>query len=324
MKRKFLTEYALEYSNSYTIQIKAHNLSKSKEIRSELIDKLNTCHIYFITKRPKLYFRKDSLICDENGLRGDICYRINGKEQARDFSIPDKLEQKSLSISCEYPYNELTINYKNKKGVTDVLCKICADTIAYNLKKLNDYEVLYIGQSIGKNCDRNALDRLKSHSTLQEILAETSYHDHDSEIMLFMYAFEYERLLSGTDGANNSVNNSNENIERLLNSLENPPVEKQKIALIEAGLIRYFQPFYNEKYKSNFPDDKHKILQTCSSLDISGLVIQLNCSDYNYSLYSKSVELKNFHIITIDLLKKNDRISFFYSTDIKNIPGIIS
>jgi len=230
MERKFLTEYSLEYTVSYTFQIKAHYLSSSEEIPSEIIDELNKCHIYFITKNPNFYFRKDSIICNQYDLSGYICYKINGVEKEEYFSFPYQIEKKTLFISCEYPYKELTILYENEDGVQNVLCTVTVYEVCYvmRLKIFSDYEVLYIGQSFGRNGDRNAMDRLKSHSTLQKILAETSHNDPDSEITLFMYAFEYEHILSCTDGADPSVNNSNENIERLYDLIQNPPDKKKK------------------------------------------------------------------------------------------------
>jgi hypothetical protein len=45
--------------------------------------------------------------------------------------------------------------------------------------------------------------------------------------------------------------------------------------MAEAGLIRFFMPVYNEKFKNNYPDPKHVSVSTAYDLDLADIVIEL-------------------------------------------------
>ncbi len=120
----------------------------------------------------------------------------------------------------------------------------------------NQFETLYVGQAFGDG-NRSAQTRLRSHSTLQKILARTAYEYPDREIVIFMLEFDHDQIVSGMDGAPGAID-TDENEERLFNAIDNPPSKKQKISMIEAALIRYFQPKYNEIFKIKFPSPKLK------------------------------------------------------------------
>ncbi len=50
-------------------------------------------------------------------------------------------------------------------------------------------EILYIGQVYGKMGERDALKRLKSHDTLQKVLADTLYGDINYEVVITLWEF---------------------------------------------------------------------------------------------------------------------------------------
>lgn len=98
---------------------------------------------------------------------------------------------------------------------------------------------------------------------------------------------------------------------RFVSILENPLTQHQQICLAEAGLIRYFQPEYNEIYKESFPASDLKILSECYSLDFSALAVEINTEELRFNLYSKRVRAKNHHIANFDLINPSERLSFF-------------
>lgn len=328
MKRKFVTEYAIGYMNSYTAMLTAHQLMKGGEISESLKSDLSKCHIYIIAARPLPYFKHDSLKHEGNKLSGVIGYKIDGEEKLAPFNgYKWKLEDDAIKLSCDYPYREIvSLNAENKE-VTHLPASYLSSTyISKTENKIEDldrYEVLYVGQAFGNQGGRSAIDRLRSHSTLQKILALTN-HDHpDKEIMIFMYGFEHSQMISSMDGKAKYADNTEKNEDRLFHAINNPPSNKQKIGMIEAGLIRYFQPSYNEIFKIKFPSTKHKVLESCRKLDISGIIIELASSDLNLMLYSKQSAAINHHIIQIDLVSEKNRQSFFFSTGFENNPKVI-
>lgn len=326
MKRKFVTEYALGFLNSYTCWVTAHGLLNDNEINQEKAEELSNCHIYAITAIPTVYFEENSIKYKDSMLSGFIYYKVNGVKKKIEFKdVPFKLTEQAISIDCKYPHKEI-VSY-------DVDGNECRYIPAYYIAmllnqenkcpELNNYEVLYIGQAIGNKANRTAIDRLKSHSTLQKILARTSHEFPDKEITIFMYEFKHENMFTSIDGRATEAINTNENEKRLFNAIKNLPDKKQKISLIEACLIRYFQPYYNTIFKIKFPSIKAKILSSCYNLDISGLVVEINCEDLNYRLYSPSVKSKYHHIAKVDLFHSKDRDSFFSARSLGERPDII-
>jgi hypothetical protein len=327
MKRKFITEYALGYLNSYSSIVTAHQLLLGGRVDPEDQENLQKCHIYIIAARPIPYFNPDTLKLNNNKLSGEIRYKIDGKENAIPFEgYPWILDNKDSTIECKYPFKEIiSINPDGQEGTyvpASALTLMYLREARKEVSDLNRYEVLYVGQSIGQG-NRSALERLKSHSTLQKILALTNYDYPDREIMIFMYQFDNDQIFTSMDGRAKDANDSDENEERLMNAIHHPPTKQQKIGLIEAGLIRYFQPRYNEIFKIRFPSTKHKTLKSCRDLDVSSLVIEINCEDLNYFLYSPTVSPSIHHIAKIDLVASEKRLSFFNATGFSEMPDII-
>lgn len=292
----------------------------SKEVKSEL----SKCHIYIIAARPEPYFEPKSLKLENNMLSGELCYKVQGEEEKIAFKdFPWKLEEGAVSISCNYPYKEIvTLDRDNKE--TDIYLPASYLASVWNEQCFKDYKVLYVGQALGNQGNRSALERLKSHSTFQKIMGLTN-HDHpDQEIIIFMYQFENKQIITSIDGAAKGADMSSDNEHRLQEAAKNPPEKRQEIGMIEAALIRYFKPHYNEIYKIKFPSTKHKILKSCYDLDATGIVVELDSTDLKYRLYSDTALISDHHIVKIDLVSSQNRMSFFCGANFPNHPDIIS
>lgn len=325
MKRKYVTEYALHYMNSNVLVITADHLMSDNTPSIEMSNALDNCHIYFITTRPRPYFKPDKFKYQNNFLSGSLFYKISGVEYEISFKdYPWKKEKETVNTICPYPHREIHNIDTNSEIVTYFPASLLALSkhISDDLKDLKNYEVLYIGQALGNQGNRSAYQRLKSHSTFQKILARTQYDFPDKEIMIFMYEFDHEQYLTSIDGAAKNADTSEKNEARLFNAIRKPPHKKQKIGLIEAALIRYFQPQYNNEYKLKFPSPKHKVLKSCQDLDITGLMVEI-CSDLNdnrldYVLYSNTQKPNYYHFANIELVSEKNRMSFFNSTNFPN------
>ncbi len=326
MKRKFVTEYALHYMNSYTAMMTSYELMRGGQMNSDDEKMLDKCHIYIIAARPSPYFKPQTLKHENNLLSGTLCYRIGEQEYEHVFeSYPWRLEGDAVTIDCKYPYKEIVSLNVDGQEVTFIPASIFSirlNEMNLGVRDLNNYEVLYVGQAIG-NGTRSAKDRLKSHSTLQKILALTAHDYPGKEIMIFMYEFNNDQIMVSTDGAAKKSDNTEKNEDRLMNAIENPPKKSQKIGLIEAGLIRYFQPYYNEIFKVKFPSTKHKVLRSCYDLDVTGLIVELHSTNMGYFLYSSTVLPSSNHIANFDLVSSKNRHSFFHATNFVQLPNII-
>lgn len=324
MKRKNITEYGFGYMNSYTSMMSAHQLM-SDGVLSEGQDELDKCHIYIIATRPNPYFVADSLNHDGKQLSGQIGYKISGNEYLLDFTeVPFPLLDGAIEIRCEYPFRELwTYNAAGEKIRYFPASHFASILGAQNFEGvLNNFEVQYVGQAIGQG-NRSAQQRLKSHSTLQKILAKSAYAAPDDEILVFMFQFDHEQVFSSMDGRAIGAIDDESNEKRLMGAIRNPPDKKQKIAMVEASLIRYFQPHYNEVFRIKFPSTKHRILQSCQALDASALVVELDTSDLGFTLWSPTVKAHEHHIASFDLVNLQNRMSFFNATGLTEFPGVI-
>lgn len=317
MRRHFTNEYAFGYLNSFSAMVTAQQLSSDAKMSPIQEQQLSNCHIYFICSRPAFYFIPGTVKHENNTLSGEIGYKIEGAERNFDFVYEWTLEGDAINVKCEYPFKEVYSINKQGEIVTYVSASMIATVYSGHYGCYSDqasYEVLYIGQAVGKNGSRNAVERLKNHSTLQKILAQTFYNNPDQEIMLFMYAFEHESVYSSLDGRAGLKDDLDGNDERFKHAIQNRPSKNQSINMIEAALIRYFQPIYNEKFKLSKISPKLKALERCYKLDMSGLIVELNTENLSYSLYSKAIKKKFHHIVKIDLVSHQQRSSFFRPT----------
>lgn len=286
---------------------------KTTPEQQEVID---NSHIYLICKLPSLAFSKNSFNYENGRINGYLNYKVEGSIKEIPFDLDFPLVEGAVSVKLSnYPHRELLVYDKIGQEIrhfpAPVLCIGLGLHLTYT--ELRALEVLYIGQAFGDGT-RNAFDRLRSHSTLQKILAQVQYESPDSEI--YVLAFEYcpYRIFTTFDGRVKDVIKDYRDLQRFRSIMDNPLTEHQQICLVEAGLIRYFQPYYNEIYKNNFPSQNHKILQSCYDLDFSGLIVEIDTEELMFSLFSKTVPPSDHHICQIDILDPEERWGFFYFT----------
>lgn len=219
--------------------VTAQQLTSGGKINAAQEEQLSKCHIYFICSRPSFYFIDGSVKHEENILSGEIGYKIDGEEKRFDFEYYWMLEDGAVNVRCNYPFKEVISKNEEGHEVRYVPASIIATLYSSKLgcySDLSSYEVLYIGQAVGRNGNRNAVERLRSHSTLQKILAETFYNKPDQEIMLFMYAFEHEQICSSLDGRSGLIDDGDSDDQRFKAALKNRPKKNQAINMIEAVL----------------------------------------------------------------------------------------
>jgi hypothetical protein len=133
----------------------------------------------------------------------------------------------------------------------------------------------------------------------------------DDEIMLFAFEYPGYDVIASMDGTDKAAIRDESDSRRFPNIIDNLLTEHQKICLVEAGLIRYFKPPYNEIYKESFPAADQKILSHCDFVDFSGLIVEIDTSELGMELYSQSVSTDSHHIAQFNLVNPTERRSFF-------------
>lgn len=329
-RRKFLTEFAVNLCSARWLMTTASQITSGGTMGEEEQEVSDRCHIYLICQRPAISYANDSFKYEGGFIEGELQYSIKGSKRKIPFkqNFPLLEGAKELRLS-DYPHREVQTIDANGDIVrylpASALC--IGQGMHRENTELGKLEVLYVGQAFAKG-KRSALDRLKSHSTLQKILAEAQYNSPDNEVFLLTFEYAPYRIITQMDGRADTAIGDERDSDRFYSILENPLTEHQQICLTEAALIRYFAPEYNEIYKENFPSQKHKILEQCYELDFSGLIVEINTDELEFSLYSKNVKQSTHHICQIDLFNHEDRHGFFHYSNGNNsvwkMPDVIT
>ena len=315
-KRKYLSEFAVNLYSARWLLTTADQLVSGGVMDPAEKAVSDLCHIYLICKTPALSFSRDTFLYQDGVVSGHITYSINGKHRELPFRQEFPLLDEAVSVDLSaYPHREINTFDSNGEVVRYVPANTICMGHGMHIKnpELHNLEVLYVGQAYGDG-SRSAFDRLASHSTLQTILAQAQYNSPESTINILTFEYVPYRVITTMDGRAKVETSDSDDKKRFLSILDNPLTEHQQVCLTEAALIRYFQPHYNEIYKTSFPSQNHKILESCYELDFSGLVVEINTEDLYFSLYSDNAKPKQHHIAKLDLVNHEDRLGFFYHT----------
>lgn len=317
LKRKFLSEFAVNLFSARWLLMPATQISADGEMKQEEAEVSRKCHIYLVCERPAVVFDQQDFSYSNGEISGSLVYKIDGVEHREPFRRPFPLLDGAVELKLSaYPYREiqaLTAGGECVRYLPANSLSIASQPNAYD-HAFRQLKVLYVGQAFGGG-NRTALDRLRSHSTLQKILADTSYHSPDSEIMVLTVEYAPYRVLTSMDGRAANVIHDARDTARFTSIIDNPLKLSEQISLAEAALIRYFQPKYNKIFKKKFPSREMKVLSGCYEYDFSALAVEIDTDDLNFSLYSDNATPKMHHIINIDLVDHEDRASFFHFGD---------
>lgn len=269
------------YLDSYDI-IQQQDFNIFQEITS--IKKYN---IYFILKRPKITIDPNSFDISEKNIGLEFLVHNYGNIESRKISINNIFGTKNIKLKSKYPYNYFVMSILNHDNFIFKSNYFLDEIQRENPKKdeVLDYEVLYIGQSVGDSDDYNILKRLESHSTLQKIYSESILNNPDSDIWIMLANFRQINMTS-VNGMINSKSSDDIELKRFESFYEGKFSDKQKINFTEAALIKTFKPKYNKEYKNTFPNPNHSSYEECYKLDISGIVIELDLTSINRWLYT--------------------------------------
>jgi len=280
-------------------------------------DRNNPSHIYFIGKRPKITMELSNFEVTKEYII--LPFKIQIKEDYIDFPIKrsNPFGHSNVKLESTYPYSEFFL-YENGKVKLEGLVSVYLQELSRSMEPIQylDFEVLYIGQSYGKDGNRQSPDRLKSHSTLQGIYAEAMTNNPDSDIYIALASFEEIIITSFDRTKKMELNDYKIDKDRFLDIndklINNYISEQQKINFTEAALIKYFQPPYNKIYKDSFPNPSHSTYSECYDLDINSVMIELQIQNMvNCNFYTTNCPPKYIHIGKFLLHSYEDRKSLF-------------
>lgn len=294
-QREFQIEHALcMYAHSYII-LPASSLYDNQEIEY-LRDSCGNFHIYFIGYFPRVIFddvyeddRFVYLVVDVQGRRGKLTI-----EKPNGFHLS----------KCDDYWNLVDADGNELAPRLEEIFR----RISREQDRLI-FDVRYIGQAFGQDGNRNVIDRLLAHETLQKIAVRGVPDGYLLQLLLLEIQPQNTTITAILPNARNSET-SDERLQAGWEKLYGTD-EKERIALYEAAMIRYFQPEFNSKFVDSFPSTNLKILQDCYDKDFAAVIAEISFDDLPFHISSENIEAKPFHIAAYNLHSDADRSFFF-------------
>lgn len=309
-QRKNMSELGLGFYSDGTIILHPSSLHEIQNESPEVVSLAQRCHIYLILKRPRVSFVPNSIEIREAETVGKLRYLVSGVEHVIQFRLEGKANADRIEISA-YPHAKMSL-VKDEVAIFTIpahlLSLMCEDLSDASVK---DLEVVYVGKSYGDG-SRSARDRLLNHATLQKVLSDINQDDPDAEALLLLVEYCPPQIMVTMDSKGGALSiESDRDVAADIRRQCVEITEALEISIIEAGLIRYFEPPYNEKYKLSFPSQDHRILESAYNIDYSAITVEIN-TEQNYArLYSAKIAPGHHHVASFDLHDPKVRQSLF-------------
>lgn len=309
----FMTEFAVNLISSKYLLTSASQLMSDGEMPPNELEVSKNCHIYLVVARPAVHFDPSDFTFADGVISGSLVYRNDDGAQRHQFSSPFPLMDGAIRLELSpYPYNEIRtydpegriVRWMPANAVSVYQTQLSYEHAFRKLK------VLYVGQSYAGG-HSTAFDRLRKHDTLQKILATTAYESPSSEILVLTVEYLPPRIITMMNGMDKSLIRSERDEKRFNKALDADFSKKLQISLVEAALIRYFQPKYNTVYKKKFPSRDMKVLRECYQYDFSSLTVEFDTSELQLVTYSDGVAPSDHHIANFMLTDDAARTQFF-------------
>lgn len=291
------------------------------EAGSELRSHLERYNIYLICRRPRFSLAQHSLYLniENQTIIGEFVISLPMRKETKSFEFRNPLSEPINSLGeLEYPFDKLRFvtvsGFPIEMRISD-MTRFLSDP--FGLLPHSQLLVEYVGQAFGSDGNRYALDRLigetgkQGHGSLQKILSDLSASYLDDEVFVVLYSFEFykKHLIAG--GRYEPEVSFEDASDRFENFMKATLSRKKRIDLVEAALIRCFQPTYNEKYKKTFPKENHTILDALYDLDITGLGVSLSTEESFLPLCSSRVSPSCQHVASYPITNELDRATYF-------------
>ncbi len=304
------------------------------ESLSKQADGLPRCQIYAIAHRPRVTVSKGSFSCDLD--RMSMVYQSDwgdGEPATVQVELPNIFQE---LVSLEVEAGGSSLRFVREDGETrlegpagvllgeflrglDPRERSDAEAVDGNLL---DLKVCYVGQSGDPN--GAAQRRLLSHNKLQQILADVNRRKPYLEVWVVLMAFDSHSSMTtfgpwaSEMGWEESIHHWTES-ERTAHELE----DTRRTNLVEAALIRYFQPEYNVMFVDSFPDDRHATYEFAYEVDYNAVGFELETlSTISCRLWTDVAEPTFIHSRLFPLHAAEDRL-FLLDPIAQDLSGIV-
>lgn len=273
-------------------------------------------HLYLICKRKKLFF--DSCSNDNPDYNETKFYLLNDKHEKEFISVK---HSKDIFIHKSSD-NKYTLDYKEHQNiefddytVINSLFHLTKDLIGDKEKNtiISDLEVLYIGQSYGRNKKRQIDKRLTNHEKLQKIALDIIQKGTLEEVLVIGLNYLVKDLATAVVTVDTDRNNfSLENLLKLRNNAAKRIPESQEITVFEAALINYFQTELNIEYREKFPSLGYSSYEEIYKTNFDYTSMEINTYEAGARIFSKNTPERKFIHSKQFALDSNDQKKNFF------------
>lgn len=285
---------------------------------------LESYNIYLLGTRPRISIHLPSLGLDLSGQIVEGVFNVHLEDEIVQvpFTYEHKLELPITALGGhEYPYDNLRLILNNEIAVQLGIHEIILLSSTH-IQPYSDIKIEYIGRSIGEKNRSDAIERLigktgkRGHGDLQRILTDLGCRP-DKEVYILLYDFGYHRMVAFGGGLGPEPVIPYGDVPNRMDDMINSTLPRRnKIDLIEASLIRYFQPKYNEKYKEAFPKANHTILNNLFKNDVTSLAVSLSTNEHGIRVFSDKISPCDSHLAMYSIVKDKNRASFLDLSEI--------
>jgi hypothetical protein len=243
--RKYRTEHALNIYGHRNLIMQPGDFDRL--VKSNGFDEFkdSPLHIYMICRRPRITYDPSAFITTRETITGAFRIRVGESDVKCCFSMGNPYAGSSPSVECLYPHTFVTFRWDS---LADRGVSIHVTRLALGFEEMSNHltlEVLYIGQSYGKDGSRSAPDRLRNHETLQKIYGQSDLQYPDKEVWLLLWNLRSQWIATIDGRSRKFLTTESENENHSNAFLRKTITDELEINLAEAALIRYFQPEFN-------------------------------------------------------------------------------
>ena len=305
---KYPEEFVLEFFTVDRFIFRASDVFKlENHSNEELLDRLDNCHVYFLTKRPRLSLVPNTVQVSTDTVSLDAEWKIKGVKQRDTLKLPrDALHEAEHSFAVSpFPHRELVSYDADGQAIVSTLFATSVHLFENLPSEARDLEVVYIG----KGLRNSARDRLLHHETLQKILGDLNSNGPDDEAFVVTHAFNYRKPVMVMRGIPAEITGSQVLVRRKKVADYRPSLEEQ-VSLVEATCISYFQTSKYNNHYLDFPKRHHRVMRAVYDADFAFLTVQVDHEKIGgQRLFSQAVPPASDHLALIDFRAREDRPS---------------
>jgi len=251
-------------------------------------------YLYCVLSKNKIKINKDFITFDDHRIYLEFIIKNQDQDLKEKVFIDHTYQDlKTLKIESKFPYNKFfVIDELGNKLIGEKTAYFLENDLIYNQisnKSLLNYEILYIGQSVTEGNFVPALSRTLKHETIQKIQDEYLLEHEDKELFTMLFSFKKRNYLDFPEHITDK--DRADFAEKFVPYWYTPTITQVEhtVNLVEASLINFFKPRFNDKFVKNAPSKYHDSFKALHDLNMSKTLFYFGLEGLNPIFFSKAI-----------------------------------